>query len=317
MGHTTVLKHAVALLLAAAPALAGAQLRCEDTRYHDGDPPDAFTSRYHVLQLYGDVGWRSSNFFASGYDGVVSASTARVLAPRLSELVRSRVPLPDPFVGVTVSALKGIDWENRADGMAGIEWRPLKRVDSLPVGLGWLHQVRLYAATYSAEYLRDAAAFAARPHGDVRVGAELYRECNLYSGGEAAESPFWAEVWGDVSWRRTNFVVNDFRAWTAALVPKIGVRLPPGAELALMPYVTGEVSATQRTEWWQNRALAGLGLRLMPFRHHFGPLADLLRGGRLYVEELWLVSTLKDPIPDGVPPRDLRVGGTFVINRWH
>lgn len=308
---------AIAVALVASVAVPGrAQLRCEDTQYHVGSRSDPFTSRYHVVQLYGDVSHRSSNFFAEGYDGEVSTTTLRVIYPRLSELVRTRVPLPDLFVGVTASQLTDLAWENRLDAVAGLEWRPLKRT-TLPEGPArWLNQLRLYASQYQSAYLRDGSDFAWRPHGDTRVGAELYRECNMFPANSANESLLWAEVWGDVSWRRTNYVEDHFQSWTAAFVPKVGLRFPRGRAAALMLYASGEFSKTQRSEPWQNRMLAGGGVRVMPFRWHEGALTDVLRGARIYVEELWLVKEFNEPVGTLTPKRDVRFGVSFVVNRW-
>jgi hypothetical protein len=305
----------VATLTVMHAASARAQAWCEDTPYENERRADLFHSRAHVLETYGEVSARSTNFFAERYEGVVSALTVRLITPRLSTLVPTAVPLPDAYMGVTVNMLTGLPWENRADGVAGAEWRlSARQVGGTPVA--WLTHLRVYAAEYRTRYLRAPASMGGRPHGDTRVGAELYRECNLYPASRARARRFWSEIWADASWRRTNFVVDDFHAWTAAVVPKLGVRLSRTSSASPMLYATGELSITGRAEPWQNRVLVGGGVRVMPFRARTGPSSAVLRGIRLYAEALWLARELEPSIGVSPPRRDLRAGLGFVANRW-
>jgi hypothetical protein len=165
-------------------------------------------------------------------------------------------------------------------------------------------------------YLQYRDEWSWRPKRDFRIGIELYRECNLYSGSSEAENFLWGEFWGDASWRETSFFIPHFRTWTFAFVPKIGIRLFPERELAIMPYATGEVSVTGRTDFWQNRLLAGAGVRLMPFRRLTGTMSYFLKGVRVYAEGLWVVSYFKDKAPPSIPGYDFRAGIGFTINRW-
>ncbi len=83
-----------------------------------------------------------------------------------------------------------------------------------------------------------------------------------------------------------------------------------------MPYVTGEISLTEQSEFWQNRALAGLGLRFMPFRFHDDVTGIFMKGLRIYAEGLWVVDYFKDDSSSGTPDHDFRVGLNFTINWW-
>ena len=304
------------ILITAVPASSQSWLSCEDTRYSAGDPADAFTSRYHLVQFYGGASVHSTNLFEDEYDGFVTSNEIRLAVPRLSEMVRTAVPLPDPYGFAVATRLTGIDWEDRLDFGGGLEWRPFKHARFESPLARWFYHVRLYATQHGTSYLQYRDEWAWRPNEDFRVGVELYRECNLYSGGLPTESPLWAEVWADASWRRTNFVVNDFRSWTVAVVPRVGVRVPAGARLALMPYLTGELAATGRSEPWQNRVLAGFGLRVMPFRSGDGPAAAILQGVRLYAEAVWVVGYISGASDPGGPSRDVRAGVAFQLNRY-
>jgi hypothetical protein len=304
-----------ALLCALTAALPAAAQRpgCVDTPHPDGRPGDLLASRYHLLQLHGDASARSTNFYADGYDGLVSGAELRLVLPRLSELGTGPVVLPDPFLAASAQSLRGLDWEDRLDYAAGVEWRPLKRVP-LTGSARWLHHVRLYAARYGTRYLDDGQDWSGWPRDDVRAGAELYRECNLHAGAAGPAPRLWAEVWADASWRRTAFVTEDFRAWTLAVVPRVGVRLERVA--GLMPYAMGELATTGRSEPWQNRVLLGVGARVMPFRLDTAGVGGVLRGTRIYVEHLWLVAYVEGATGNVTPVRDLRAGVAMAVNRW-
>lgn len=158
----------------------------------------------------------------------------------------------------------------------------------------WLRQVRLYAVCLRAVYLQDGNEVRRRPREDFRLGIDLYREWGLDRDGGS-----WGEFWGDCSWRRTNLYDDNYRSWVFALVPKIGVK---GPIEALRPYLTGEIAIAGRSEFWQNRAAIGLGMRILPFSGHTP---------KVYVEGLWIVGYFRGRPPPGTPYQDVRLGITF------
>jgi hypothetical protein len=268
------------------------------------------------VQLFGEVSARTTNLFVDEYDGLVSWMEARLVAPRLSRLLTTPIVLPDPIVLARFTNLKALDWEERLDLGIGVEWRPFSRLapPSSPL-LEWLFHSRFYALYIAGNHLQNAAVLADRPADDLRIGVELYRECNLhiYVPGEHA---FWGELWSDLSWRRSNFVTHDFGAWTFGLVPRLGVRIAGGHPLALMPYALGELSVTGRSDAWQNRIVLGVGVRLMPFRLYQGRFDDIVRGIRLYGERLWVVTHLGRATDSFSPRHDVRIGIGYTFNRY-
>lgn len=286
--------------------------KCEDTPYNSNYRPNVLESKYHLLQIYGDVSFQNTNFFKKNYDGAVGWAETRFVFPRFSEFINTPIPLPDPFFIGTIKDMKDIDWEDRFDYGIGMEWRPLKRANSLnDTFLEWTKHLRFYAVYLKTEFLKDEEELGWKPHNDFRAGVDLYRECNLYNN-----LWYWGEFWGDASWRKTNFYVDDFKSWTFSFVPKVGIKLFPDKALAPMPYATGEVSLTERREFWENRALAGAGLRFMPFRFFDDTTAIFIKGLKIYTEALWVVDYFKDDAPHGTPNHDYRVGLNFTINWW-
>lgn len=304
---------AICLLFSIFSSHAAGEFKCEGIPDKSLDEPSILGSKYHLLQLYGDVSYRDTNFFEDNYDGGVGWVEARFIFPRFSEFIETNIPLPDPFLIGTIKSLKDIDWEDRLDYGVGIEWRPLKRSKFLDhTLLAWTKHLRFYVEYLGTEYLQDREEWSWRPDDDFRVGVDFYRECNLYNN-----LWYWGEFWGDVSWRKTNFYVDDYKSWTFGFVPKLGVKIFPDKALAPMPYATGEVSLTERREFWQNRALAGAGLRVMPFRkYNKKPMDILIKGLRIYTEALWVVDYFKDDAVSGTPDHDYRVGINFTINWW-
>lgn len=284
--------------------------KCEDTP--TPSESNILNSRYHLLQIFGDASYRNTNFFKDNYDGAVGWVESRLIFPRFSELTDAPVPLPEPFLIGILKGLKDINWEDRWDYGIGVEWRPLKKTEFLnDTSLKWAKHLRFYTVYLRTEYLQDREEWSWRPDDDFRVGVDLYRECNLYN-----ESRYWGEFWSDISWRKTNFYIDDYKSWTFAFVPKLGVKLFSDKESALMPYITGEVSLTERSDFWQNRALAGLGLRIMPFRFNDDVTSVFIKGLRIYTEGLWVVDYFKDDSPSDAPDHDFRIGLNLTINWW-
>ena len=269
-------------------------------------------SDYHLLQFFGDASERSTNFFEPNYNGGVFSGEARLIFPRFSTFINSDVPLPDPYISGVLASLKDINWEDRFDYGFGIEWRPFSNLDSLKVPiLQWIKQLRLYTIFLNTKYLEYQSGWRWRPKNDFRYGVEFYQESNLYN-----TSVYWSEIWADASWRRTDFYVNDYQSWIFDAVPKIGFKWFAEDELCIMPYVTGEIAWTQRYEYWQNRAVAGIGIRIMPFRWEETRLNTLVKGLRIYAEKLWVVDYFNYSAPSIIPNNDLRAGINYTINWW-
>lgn len=285
---------------------------CADTAYDTESEPGILKSKYHFMQIFGDVSYRQTNLFKKNYRGGVGWTESRLFFPRLRQPSETSLPLPEPYLKGILKVLTNIDWENRWDYGMGIEWRPLSNASMLEeTAFNWTRHLRFYVEYLNGNYLQNQEDWIWRPNDDFRIGSELYRECNLYN-----EDKYWGEIWADYSWRKTNFFINDFKTWTFALVPKWGVKLFPDKEFAIMPYITGEIAVTGRKEFWQNRALLGAGVRVMPFRWHGGVFGIFMRGTRIYIEGMRVIEYLKDEAPQGTSRNDLRVGLSFSIYPW-
>ena len=300
------------ILFLGSSANAQSLFTCGDTPYNSNIQPSILKSKYHLIQIFGDNTFRTTNFFKNNYSGMVAWVEGRLFFARFSEFINTYLPLPDPYLTGILTRLKDIDWEDRIDYGIGIEWRPLKHnsvLQNTPVN--WLYHIRFYAVYFKTVYLQFRPEWTWRPNDDLRFGLELYRECNLYY-----KDIFWQEIWADVSWRKTNFFINDFNDWVFTFVPKWGLKFFPKELFALMPYLTGEFAITGRREFWQNRAIVGIGLRIMPFRRNRGVFGIFMRGIRIYIEGLKVIKYLKDKPPKNTPDFDIRFGFNYTIYRW-
>ena len=297
------------ILFLGCPANAQSLFYCGDTPFDSNVQPSILKSKYHLFQIFGDNSFRTTNFFEDDYSGMVGWVESRLFFARFSEF--TNLPFPDPYLTGILKGLKDIDWEDRIDYGIGIEWRPFKHDTIRSTPLKWLYHIRFYAVYLKTSFLQFRPEWSWRPTNDVRFGLELYRECNLYY-----KDRFWQEIWADFSWRKTNFYVNDFKDWFFAFVPKWGWKFFPKDVFALMPYITGELAITGRREFWQNRAILGLGLRVMPFRKQRGTIKVFMKGVRIYIEAIKIIKYLKDKAPENVPDYDIRFGFNYTIYRW-
>lgn len=267
-------------------------------------------SDYHLFQFFGDVTYRYTNFYETKYDGVVFSNETRLIIPRFNKFINLGFPLPEPYISGSLNYMKKINWENRLNYGVGIEWRPLNTITFLDKPIfSWAKQLRFYILYLYTSFLQYEDSWSWRPKSDFRYGIELYKETNFYN-----TDFYWAEIWADASWRKTNFFVKDYNSWTFAIVPKLGIKALQEKEFCIMPYVTGELALTQRTEFWQNRILAGGGIRVMPFRWNESKMHGLIKGLRIYIENLWVLKYLGEKAAMTIPNYDLRVGINYTIN---
>jgi len=288
------------------------ELKTENTPKPNNSLPNILESDFHLVQFFGDISSRNTNFFESNYDGVVLSNETRLIFPRFSKLFDFSFPIPDPFFPGALKLLKKIDWEDRFDYGIGIEWRPFSKMNFLERSLlRWIKELRFYTLFLNTEYLQYQKNWSWRPKTDFRYGMEFYKEYNLYN-----TNFFWTELWADVSWRKTNFFVKDYNSWVFAIVPKMGVKIFPKNEVCIMPYFTGEFALTQRYEFWQNRILIGGGIRFMPFRWNGSRMNVFIKGLRLYLEYIRILNYFDDKAPTYIPKYDLRAGINYTINWW-
>jgi len=292
-------------------------LKCVDSPNEQTEQFSILKSKFHLIQLYGDYSLRTTNFYNKHYNGNVGWVESRIIFPYFSELFSNILPLPDIFITATLKDLKDIYWEQRIDYGFGIEWRPFKRIHANLFPINWTKHLRIYTVNLSGYYLNIKENW--RPDKDLRTGIELYRECNLYSFNEntTGNNYFWSEFWCDFSYRTTNFYINDFNTWVFGFVPKYGVKIFPGNDFTLMPYLTGQIQLTGRDEFMQNRLLLGMGLRIMPFKKYKTYLiGTFLSSCKIYIEFERNIVYFKDVPCSNIPKYDVSFGVTYSINRY-
>ncbi|AEE54580.1 hypothetical protein [Haliscomenobacter hydrossis] len=271
------------------------------------EPASFLESNHHLVQFFGDYSGRKSNFFRVGYNGGSTWNEFRFFFPRLSKMIPTKISLPDPYFTALLKAQRDINWEDRLDMGIGLEWRPFNKFGNL----------RFYTLYQWTEFLRYDPAWSWRPKSDYRIGTEFYKESHFLD-----YSPFWSEMWADFSWRKTNFFIPDFNAWTFGFVPKFGLKAPAKNKFRVMPYLTGELSLAGKTVsintnyFWQNRILVGGGFRWMPFLFHANEFFGAnIRRTRFYAEALYVAKYLRGAAEQDIPDFDFRMGVTYVMNR--
>lgn len=172
---------------------------------------------------------------------------------------------------------------------------------------------------------------------DNRFGIDLWYEWNV-PGGEGWPSKWqktvkdkqgveqtvresnklWGEIWMNGDWRKTNFFINDYDSWTFGSAMKLGIRawnplVGQRFSVHVMPYVTAETSLSGKNEFfWENRLLAGGGIRVMP-KIKITEKKDLLL--RIYAEHVTAVDYFEERPDPNIPWNDIRAGINFSINR--
>ncbi len=160
--------------------------------------------------------------------------------------------------------------------------------------------------------LRDGAAAAAAnlSTSDTRYGLDLWHEWNL---DDPDESLPWAELWANLSERRTNFGWEDFNNYVLFFQPKFGKHLGRGIEI----YLRGDLTSSGKSGpsySFLNVADYGAGVRFEPWRK--AEANDFLKKFKMFVEVLG-VSYLKDQpaLPSRTVSSDVRFGVEFSYGR--
>ncbi len=268
-------------------------------------------------QGYGDLSWRKTNFSRTDYEGLVGWFE--------NKLVMKTIKIPglasiDLFGRATPEiSSRSVPWENRLVYGGGAEWRILEEIDFLRQNpaLSWLAAIRLYFLYLEFAPIKDDYDSY---HHDHRFGAGVYKDYGFPSEGEGdrirkPEELAWYELWGDLSWRKTDFSSEPFRSWLGGASLKLGVKWPYlTASTPLMPYFLADFSASEKSYFYQNRVILGGGLRLMPFRGYEYEGYEWLYNLKLYLEYQNAALYLKDDPDSDTPRYDFRAGLAFSYN---
>jgi hypothetical protein len=297
-------------------------LSCEDTPLASDDNLHVLKSDLHLIQLFGDYSFRTTNLYEKSYNDKAGWIESRIIFPYLSKFLQSdsaKISLPDIFItAVFKDAKEDLTGEKMIYYGFGAEWRPLsKNTFNIPP-INWIKHLRFYVEKLWGYYYQDVECW--RSVSDLRLGVELYRECNLYDDINVKNKKdyhvLWSEFWADFSYRQTNFYDDNYSSWIFGFVPKLGVKIFPDKVYTLMPYIIGEIGVTGREEAWQNRFLIGIGLRLMPFRELKSSWAGtIFKACKIYIQGMRNIVYFKSPPKQYTPPCDLIFGVNFSINR--
>jgi hypothetical protein len=171
-----------------------------------------------------------------------------------------------------------------------------------------------------------------RPKNQVRAGFEYWKAVNV----NTTTKPWWLETWNGAFFQSANEFTSRESSPVVANSLRFGVRWPrKGLVSALTPYATLESSwdKYERTGpcflpstdsrnprnpcdfFWENRFLAGGGLRLAP---SLGNIPDwLLNRFVIYGEYLNTPTYYGPPPPSTFPRFDWRVGLSTSVGKWY
>lgn len=135
--------------------------------------------------------------------------------------------------------------------------------------------------------------------------------------GESSNSIFIdTQSYGEYAHRDTNFTRDDYSAiagWAELRVIlryKGNLKSATSRTLYFEPYFKGTIAASERSSYWENNLIYGVGLEnrfMEPFIHNESGLTGLVKKLRLYIEYL-KTSYTKDSAGDDIPDHDIRLG---------
>ncbi len=163
-----------------------------------------------------------------------------------------------------------------------------------------------------------------RPKTQSRIGFEYWKSVNVNKPSRA----LWLENWNGAYWQSSNEFTNQYHALIVASSWRMGVRVPnKGGLSAISPYIAIQTSHTkydyrgacflgadQCDFYWENRLIAGGGLRLAP------PLSGdrrWLNRFVIYGEYFTTAQYYGPSAPSSVPRFDALIGISMSIGRWY
>lgn len=207
-----------------------------------------------------------------------------------------------------VSSQSNDYWDNAIYSGAGIRTKPFIAYQGNDWHNEWIRDIKIFAETLSANYLKDKASGEANKMTDVRYGLELWHEWNL---DKPDLNNFWGELWSIYSCRTTNFSYADFDTYILFFQPKLGRHLGRGIEV----YLKSDLTASGKADYWLNTLDYGLGIRFEPWRQMIDH-DSLLKKFKMFAEVL-SASYLKDKPtdPNKNVTSDVRFGVEFSYGR--
>lgn len=200
-------------------------------------------------------------------------------------------------------------WNNELAYGGGLRFYPFTNFVGDNWANEWIRDVKVFVETLNLMVLQDKtnATNNEVKTTDFRVGLDLWHEWNMK---EPDNKYPWAEVWGNLSYRDTNFIdkyIPRFKTYLLFLHTKLGVHLAGGVR----PYLATDLTMSSRPEAWYNSLYYGAGVRFEPFREQKDP-PEILRKFKMFVEVMG-ISWLQQR--DSRPTSDMRFGIDFTYGR--
>lgn len=263
-----------------------------------------------------DVGYHKTQFFENNHNVLVGQWDTRVevwLPPFRTNFSWG------PYVRATgIAASKAEAWENAWLGGPGVGFQvypfslPRLRASSNRL-VKILGPTRLFAEYNRMDYWGDANTW--RPRKQTRFGAEYWRSMRVNN----VTAPWWVETWSGLSWQSANEFSSSYKSWIFANAVRSGLRATRVRALsAFTPYVAFESSITDnQTYYWENRLLAGGGIRFAPSLRGRIQNDTHLNRFAVYAEYLRVGAYYRDNAPASIPNHEVRVGITFSSGLWY
>jgi hypothetical protein len=256
------------------------------------------------LESWNNVSYYGTNTERQGFSSVLGQFQGKV------GLNLFGLPLQAYGAYYCTAAQSSDYWNNNVFYGPGLRFRPLAGYEAKGWLDAWLPDLKIFVESLSASYLKDAASGEANKRTDLRYGLDLWHEWNL---DKPDYDQFWGELWSNFSYRSTNFSWTDFNGYLFYFQPKLGRHLGRGVEA----YLRADLTASDKTDYWLNKADYGVGLRFEPWRSAFKTDEDsFLKKFKMFAEVLG-VSYLKDKPadPQKTVASDVRFGIDFSYGR--
>jgi hypothetical protein len=195
-----------------------------------------------------------------------------------------------------------------------------------------LGPLRFFAEYNWADYIGTKNSW--RPHSQFKVGFEHWKAVHVNDTAHA----FWLETWNGLYWQSSNEFTDKYDSAIFTNAWRAGVRKPKSGVVSnVTPYLAVESSRTKYNRpasqscafpvsytnfpvnpnpcnfYWENRLLAGGGLR-------YAPSLERVRGVQrfvIYAEYLNTAIYYGPKPPSSVPRFDFRVGVSASVGQWY
>lgn len=267
----------------------------------NGPPP---RRPFTFVELWNNVAYYDTNLEKKGFASFLGRFEGKVGVNLFNS--------PLQVYGVYYGTFSQSDdyWDNSLFSGGGVRYKPFESYGGSGWQDEWVRDVKVYAESLGSSYLKNAASAEADglKTTDTRYGIEVWHEWNL---DKPKESLPWGELWANISARSTNFSTVESNSYVFYFQPKIGRHLGRGIGI----YLRGDVTYSDRDDYWLNIADYGIGVRFEPWRQSGGE-NNLFHKFKMFAEILG-VSYLKDKPADSNKEvaTDARFGIDFSFGR--